>query len=56
MTTVLAYEPNWKRNLNEVTGLTNAIVDHLDRILKDGPLPALKACQNKAAEVLADCQ
>lgn len=56
VTTVLAYEPNWKRNLNEVTGLTNAIVDHLDRILKDGPLPALKACQNKAAEVLADCQ
>lgn len=53
VTTVLAYEPNWKRDLNEVAGLTDAVVDHLGRTLDEGAPAALKVCQEKAAVALA---
>ena len=40
--TVLAYEVNWKRDLNEITGLTDAVTTSLSSILKDGMLETLK--------------
>ena len=43
--TVLAYEANWKRNLNEVPGLTDAVTTKLGSILKDGMLETVKSLQ-----------
>jgi tagaturonate reductase len=43
--TVLAYETNWKRDLNAVPGLTEAVTAKLDSILKEGMLPTLEAVQ-----------
>ncbi len=42
---VLAYEANWKRNLNEVAGLKDAVVEKLGSILEVGMLEALKSVQ-----------
>ncbi|MBK1879809.1 tagaturonate reductase [Pelagicoccus mobilis] len=39
---VLAYEVNWKRDLNEVEGLTDAVTANLEQILNDGMLETLK--------------
>jgi tagaturonate reductase len=45
VTTVLAYEVNWKRDLNEIAGLTHAVTDHLSSILENGMLETLKQAQ-----------
>jgi tagaturonate reductase len=42
VTTVLAYEVNWKRDLNAVPGLTDAVTASLSSILNDGMLETLK--------------
>ena len=42
VTTVLAYEKNWKMNLNEVAGLTDAVVHYLVSIEKLGMKEAIK--------------
>jgi tagaturonate reductase len=41
VTTVLAYTKNWKINLNEVEGLTDAVTNHLISIEKDGMKKAI---------------
>ena len=41
-TTILAYEKNWKMNLNEITGLTDAVTGYLIEIEKLGMKEALK--------------
>lgn len=43
--TVLAYETNWKRDLNEINGLTDAITSKLSSILENGMLETLKSVQ-----------
>lgn len=40
--TVLAYEANWKRDLNAVDGLTHAVTENLRQILERGMLATLK--------------
>ncbi|MFC7339259.1 tagaturonate reductase [Haloferula chungangensis] len=40
--TVLAYKANWKMNLNEVDGLTDAVTSRLARILEIGVFEAMK--------------
>ncbi len=47
---VLSYAPVWKRDLNDVPGLAEAVSKHLNRILNDGALSALKTCQAEATE------
>lgn len=42
VTTVLGYEKNWKMNLNEVQGLTDAVTNYLIKIEKLGIKEALK--------------
>lgn len=42
---VLAYETNWKRDLNNIPGLTDAVTDKLSSILQDGMLETLKSIQ-----------
>jgi tagaturonate reductase len=42
VTTVLAYEKNWKLNLNEVAGLTDAVTGHLINIGKLGMKQAIQ--------------
>lgn len=42
VTTVLAYEVNWKRDLNAVAGLTDAVTASLSSILSNGMLETLK--------------
>lgn len=39
---VLAYEANWKRDLNAVDGLTDAVTEKLSQILERGMLATLK--------------
>lgn len=39
---VLGYEKNWQRDLNAISGLTDAVTDALDSILKDGMLATLQ--------------
>ena len=41
VTTVLAYEKNWKLNLNEVEGLNDAVTKHLINIEKEGMQKAI---------------
>ncbi|ADE53741.1 tagaturonate reductase [Coraliomargarita akajimensis] len=41
--TVLAYEANWKRDLNEITGLTEAVTEKLSSILDKGMLETIKS-------------
>lgn len=43
VSTVLAYEANWKRDLNEIPGLTDAVVAHLTSILELGMLATVKS-------------
>lgn len=43
VTTVLGYEKNWKMNLNEVEGLTEAVTENLIKIEKEGIKEALKS-------------
>ena len=42
VTTVLAYEKNWKFNLNDVVGLNEAVTKHLINIEKSGMKEAIK--------------
>ncbi len=42
VTTVLAYEKNWKMNLNEIEGLTDKVTNYLIKIEKLGIKEALK--------------
>lgn len=46
VTTVLAYEVNWKCDLNQIPSLTEAVTDALSNILNDGMLNALKQISN----------
>lgn len=41
--TVLAYETNWKRDLNEIPGLTDAVTEQLTSILGKGMLATIKS-------------
>ncbi|MEM6884786.1 MAG: tagaturonate reductase [Verrucomicrobiota bacterium] len=43
VSTVLGYESNWKRDLNEIPGLTEAVTSNLKQILDDGALETLKS-------------
>jgi tagaturonate reductase len=43
VSTVLAYETTWKRDLNELPGLTDAVTDYLSRILDQGMLATIKS-------------
>ncbi len=43
VTTVLGYQANWKRDLNEIPGLTEAVTTDLSQILKLGMPAALQA-------------
>jgi tagaturonate reductase len=43
VTAVLAYEVNWKMNLNEIKGLTDAVTENLIKIEKLGIKEALKS-------------
>jgi len=43
VSTVLAYETNWKQDLNEIPGLTDAVTANLKQILEAGSLEALKS-------------
>jgi tagaturonate reductase len=42
VTTVLGYEKNWKQNLNNVEGLTDAVAKHLLNIEKYGVKKAIE--------------
>ena len=42
VSTVLAYEENWKRNLNEIPELTDAVTGHLASILEHGMSATVK--------------
>jgi tagaturonate reductase len=42
VTTVLAYDKNWKMNLNEVEGLTDLVTKHLISILNNGMQKAVE--------------
>ena len=42
VSTVLAYEENWKRDLNEIPGLTDAVTGHLASILEHGMSATVK--------------
>jgi len=42
VTKVLAYESNWKMDLNKVDGLTDLVTDYVYSILKDGMKEAIK--------------
>ncbi|WP_069661104.1 tagaturonate reductase [Arcticibacter eurypsychrophilus] len=43
VTEVLAYEKNWKLNLNTIPGLTHAVTKHLVNITKNGMQKAIEA-------------
>jgi tagaturonate reductase len=40
---VLAFEKNWKMNLNQVEGLTAAVVKHLANIVNNGMQKAIES-------------
>jgi tagaturonate reductase len=40
--TVLGYKVNWKKDLNEIPGLTDAVTDYLVRIVNEGMKEAVK--------------
>ncbi len=46
---VLAYEPLWKQDLNNISGLRDAVVNHMRQILDDGMPVALKNLQSTSA-------
>jgi tagaturonate reductase len=48
VTKVLGYEKNWKRNLNEVEGLNEAVTAHLINIEKSGMAKAIEQIGEKA--------
>ncbi len=54
VTGVLAYEPNWKRDLTAVAGLTESVTGHLENILEQGPLKALIICQEQSTPTLTE--
>ncbi|MBC2604625.1 tagaturonate reductase [Pelagicoccus albus] len=43
---VLAYQSNWKRDLNEIPGLTDSVTQKLESILADGMLETVKGLQS----------
>ncbi len=46
--TVLGYQKNWKRNLNEIEGLPEAVTSHLINIEKHGIAKAIAVMKEKA--------
>jgi tagaturonate reductase len=49
VTNLLAYEKNWKRNLNDVAGLNDAVTDHVINIEKHGIRKAINMIRDPTA-------